>query len=272
MSLIRASYSLDSLDCRTGAHPATKRIAGISRVHDQAITLQNVHGLLYQPSLRIFRVNGETLCHWSIVVSSDSDPRRLHFQYDRAMQILLDLVPVLAFFVAYQFAGFRTAILVIMVVMVAQTLLTWLMRRQVNRMFLASTALVVVLGAISLALKNELVFKWKPTILNWVFAVAFLVTAYVGEKTLIQRLLQSVAKVDLSLADQDWRTLNFMWVLYFIMAGAANIFVAYRYSEAVWVNFKLFGLFGLTFLFLLLQAWWLTRRTEPVAKAPPEND
>ena len=83
--------------------------------------------------------------------------------------------------------------------------------------------------------------------------------------------LQSVAKEELTLAGEDWRTLNIMWVLYFLVAGAANIFVAYRFSEAVWVNFKLFGLFGLTFLFLLLQAWWLSSRVSSAAPAPPPD-
>jgi intracellular septation protein len=184
---------------------------------------------------------------------------------------MLDLLPVIAFVGAYWLADFHTAILVIMAAMVLQAFLTWLFLRQVNRIFLASTTLVVVLGGISLLLKNELIFKWKPTILNWVFAVTFFLSAYIGEKPLIQRLMQTVAKEELSLTHDDWRTLNLMWVLYFIVAGAANIFVAYRFSEAIWVNFKLFGLFGLTFLFLILQAWWLTRRTTAPAQSPMDD-
>jgi intracellular septation protein len=187
------------------------------------------------------------------------------------MQILLDLLPVVAFVVAYWLADFHTAVLVIMAAMVLQVIVTWILVRQVNRIFLASTALVVVLGGVSLLLKNELIFKWKPTILNWVFAIAFFLSTYVGKKPLIQRLMQSVAKEDLSLTHGDWRTLNLMWVLYFMVAGAANIFVAYRYSEAVWVNFKLFGLFGLTFVFLILQAWWLTSRTTASAESPLDD-
>jgi intracellular septation protein len=187
------------------------------------------------------------------------------------MQVLLDLFPVIAFVGTYWIAGFKAATVVIMLAMVAQALLTWLILRKVNRMFLASTVLVVGLGGISLLLKNDLIFKWKPTVLNWFFALAFLVSTYVGEIPLIQRLLQSVAKEELTLAREDWRTLNIMWVFYFLVAGAANIFVAYRFSEAVWVNFKLFGLFGLTILFLLLQAWWLSNRLGSASPAPPTD-
>ena len=80
-----------------------------------------------------------------------------------------------------------------------------------------------------------------------------------------------MAKEEITLATADWRRLNIMWVLYFLVAGAANIFVAYRFSEAVWVNFKLFGLFGLTLLFLLLQAWWLSSRISTTVPAPPPD-
>jgi intracellular septation protein len=176
------------------------------------------------------------------------------------MQPLLDFLPVIAFVVAYWLSDFRTALLVIMVAMVIQVGATWLLTRAVSRMLLFSAVLVVGLGGISLLLQNDMVFKWKPTILNWIFAGVFLGSQYIGDKPVVQRLLQSVAKEQLHLSAPDWRTLNLMWVAFFMVSGAANIYVAYRYSEAFWVNFKLFGLLGMTVVFILLQASWLARR------------
>ncbi len=176
------------------------------------------------------------------------------------MQALLDFLPVVAFVVAYWLSDFNTAVLVIMMAMVLQVALTWIVRRTVSRMTLASAALVVVLGGISLMLKNDLIFKWKPTILNWAFAAVFLGSQFIGAKPIVQRLLQSMAKEEITLADRDWRTLNAMWVVFFLVSGAANIYVAYNFPESIWVNFKLFGLLGLTVLFVLLQAAWLARR------------
>lgn len=176
------------------------------------------------------------------------------------MQALVDFLPVVAFVVAYWLVDFKTAVLVIMVAMVLQVAVTWLVKREVSRMTLASAGLVVVLGGVSLLLKNDLIFKWKPTVLNWAFAAVFLGSHFIGEKTVVQRLLQSVAKGEINLAARDWRTLNLMWVAFFLVSGAANIYVAYAYPENVWVNFKLFGLLGLTVVFVLLQAAWLSRR------------
>jgi intracellular septation protein len=175
------------------------------------------------------------------------------------MQSLLDLLPVVLFYVAYKFSDFRTAIAVMMVAMTVQVALTWLVTRRVHRMTLISAGLVVGLGAVSLLLRNEIIFKWKPTILFWIFAVVFLGSQFIGAKPIAQRFLESASKDEISVPAGDWRTLNLMWVLFFVLVGALNLYVAYRFPEDVWVNFKLFGLTGLTLLFALGQAFWLSR-------------
>ena len=70
---------------------------------------------------------------------------------------------------------------------------------------------------------------------------------------------------------QHWRTLNLMWIVYAAVSGALNIYVAYQFSEATWVNFKLFGLLGLTLVFLVIQSVWIAsvaeQETEPDAES-----
>jgi intracellular septation protein len=178
------------------------------------------------------------------------------------MQLFIDFLPILAFVVAYWLTNIKTAITVIMVATVLQVAITWLVKRTVSKMLLASTSVLIVTGIISLVIDNDLVFKWKPTILNWAFGLAFLASRYVGNKPMVQRLLDSVANNEISLRPQDWQRLNLMWTGYFLFLGAANLFVAYNYSEGVWVNFKLFGLLGMTLVFVMLQALWLTRRNQ----------
>jgi intracellular septation protein len=177
------------------------------------------------------------------------------------MQPIFDLLPVIAFFIAYWIADFQTAIVVIMIAMTIQIIATRLITGTVSKMLLFSGTLVVGLGGISLLLQNELIFKWKPTVLNWIFALAFLGSRFIGEKPIIRRILESAAAQDIQLSSSDWQRLNLMWVVFFTIAGAANIFVAYTFSEAIWVNFKLFGLLGMTVVFIIFQAVWLARRT-----------
>ena len=85
-------------------------------------------------------------------------------------------------------------------------------------------------------------------------------------------MMLSVAEDDFELPDRVWRQLNLGWVVFFIFAGAVNIYVAYNYEEATWVNFKLFGLFGLTFIFLVLQTLWLSRHMTPDDNAADQRD
>jgi len=177
------------------------------------------------------------------------------------MQPLLDLLPIIAFFVAYWMTDFQTAIVVIMIAMALQIVVTWFVTGTISKMLLFSGALVIGLGGISLLLQNELVFKWKPTVLNWVFAVVFIGSQFIGDKTIVQRILEPASKYEIRLSKADWRQLNLMWAVYFLIAGTANIFVAYTFSEAVWVNFKLFGLLGMTVIFILFQTAWLSRRS-----------
>lgn len=177
------------------------------------------------------------------------------------MQTFVDFLPLLAFGIAYWLADMQTAIAVIMAVMTLQVLVTWLLGRKVSKMLLASAILIVVLGGISLLLNNDLFFKWKPTVLNWAFGAVFLGSRYIGERPIAQRILESVGNAELQLRPADWQRLNIMWVCFFIVAGAANIYVAYRYSETVWVNFKLFGLTAMTLVFAVFQGIWINKRS-----------
>jgi intracellular septation protein len=190
------------------------------------------------------------------------------------MQALIDFLPVIAFVMAYWFTGdMSVAIVVIMVAVVLQIAATWVLKRELNKMLIISAALVFVLGGISLLLDNPMFFKWKPTGLYWIFALVFLGSQFIGEQPFAKRMLLAVAKDDIDLPEKAWGQLNLAWVGFFIVAGSANIYVAYNYEEAVWVNFKLFGLFGITFAFLVLQALWMSRFiSDPDEQNPDEHN
>ena len=174
------------------------------------------------------------------------------------MQFLFDLFPVIAFFVAYKLWGIFVATAVLIVGVLAQTAVSWIRHRKVSPMLLTSAVLVLVFGGLTLWVRDPAFIKWKPSIVNWLFAAAFLVSQCLPGPTIIQRMLGE----NVTLEPADWRRLNLMWVGFFLVAGALNLYVAYRFDEATWVNFKLFGLMGLTLAFALLQGVWIARKTE----------
>lgn len=174
------------------------------------------------------------------------------------MQFLVDLLPVIAFFIAYKLADIYVATGILIIGVLAQTLYSWIRHRKVSAMLLVSAALVLVFGGLTLLIHDPTFIKWKPSIVNWLFGAAFLVSQYMRGPTIVQRMLGENVTLD----DASWRRLNLAWVVFFVVAGALNLYVAFRFDEATWVNFKLFGLMGLTLAFALAQGVWIARKAE----------
>lgn len=173
------------------------------------------------------------------------------------MQLLIDFFPIVVFFVAYKLYGMYVATAAIIVAMAVQIAYQWIRHRKVNTMLLVSGALVAVLGGVTLALHDPVFLQWKPSIVNWLFAAAFLGSQVFGEKTLTERVMGHAMELDQPL----WRQLNLIWVVNFLVLGFANLYVVYNFDEATWVNFKLFGMLGLTLLTAIGQAIWISTRT-----------
>lgn len=175
------------------------------------------------------------------------------------MKFLLDFFPILLFFVAYKSFGFFTATAVIIGATVLQVGYFWIRHRRVEKMHLITLALVTVLGGITLILQDEMFLKWKPTLVNWLFAVAFLGSHFIGQRTMVERMLNTAV----TLPPFIWRRLNLGWTGFFVAMGAVNLYVAYHYDTETWVDFKVFGLLGLTLLFVVVQAFYLARHMAP---------
>jgi intracellular septation protein len=177
------------------------------------------------------------------------------------MQLLVDFLPILVFFGAY-IATKDIFVAIVAIMIVAPVVLAgqWMMTRKINKMTAISTGLVVAFGALTLLLDNPWFFYWKPTVFYWALALACLGSQFIGDKPIVQRMIQAAAQGEdggIELTSPQWRTLNLMWVAYATIAGAANIYVAYTFSEPTWVKFKLFGLLGLTVVFLVIQSIWI---------------
>jgi intracellular septation protein len=97
--------------------------------------------------------------------------------------------------------------------------------------------------------------KWKPSVINWLFGVVFFASQFIGEKTIIERMMSQAIDIPAPI----WIKLNTAWSLFFISVGFVNLYVVYNYDTDTWVNFKLFGMLGLTFTFVILQSLYLAK-------------
>ena len=175
------------------------------------------------------------------------------------MKILADLFPVILFFIAYQLFDIYIATQVAIAAAAVQVVYNRLRYGKVETMHWVTLGLLVVFGGLTLALRDPTFIKWKPTVVNWLFAVAFLLSQLFMKRSLLRRMMDHAV----NMPDAAWLRLNTAWVAFFAAMGVLNLYIAYNFSEAVWVNFKLFGFLGLTLVFMLAQGFYLARFVEP---------
>ncbi|WP_321276441.1 septation protein A [Thiomicrorhabdus indica] len=171
------------------------------------------------------------------------------------MKLLFDLFPVILFFIAYKMYGIYTATAVIIVATILQVGYMYAVHKRIEKIHIITLVLVVLLGGLTLVLQDEAFIKWKPTIVNWGFAIVFLGSHYIGSKPIVQRMMDQA----ISLPSQIWIRVSYLWIGFFVVSGIANLYVAYQYDTDTWVNFKLFGLMGMTFVFIILQGIYISR-------------
>jgi intracellular septation protein len=171
------------------------------------------------------------------------------------MKFLYDFFPIILFFVVYKLYGIYAATATAMLASFIQVIYYRIRYNTFERMQLVTLILIAILGSATLISHNPIFIKWKPTAVYWVFALAFMCSHFIGKKPLIHYMLGS--KIELPTI--AWKTLNISWIAFFVLMGIANIWVAYTCSTNTWVNFKLFGVLGLTVVFALIQAIYLAR-------------
>jgi intracellular septation protein len=161
------------------------------------------------------------------------------------MKFLFDLFPVILFFVAFKLADIYVATLVAIAATIAQ--IVWLIarRKKVEGMQWASLILIVFF-----------------TVLYWLFAAVLFFSAQFFKKNWIESLMGKQITLKPDSPKSLWLKLNHAWALFFFFMGVLNIYVAYTFSEDIWVNFKLFGGIGLLIAFVIAQGLWLSRHME----------
>ncbi|MFQ5469417.1 MAG: septation protein A [Gammaproteobacteria bacterium] len=168
-------------------------------------------------------------------------------------KFLFDFFPVLLFFAGYKLYDIYVATAVAIVASVLQVALYGFKYRKVETVHIVTLLLIGIFGGLTLYLQDETFIKWKPTILNWLFGVAFLASHIIGGQPITQRMMGAT----ISLPNRIWINLNIGWTIFFVSLGFINLYVIYNYDTDTWVNFKSFGLMGLMFAFVIAQSLYL---------------
>lgn len=198
------------------------------------------------------------------------------------MKQFIDFIPLLLFFIVFkldprtvEFAGqsielggifSATGVLIASSVVVYGTLFA--MQKRLEKGQWLTLAACLLFGGMTLAFHSETFLKWKAPVVNWLFALGFAGSHWIGDKLLIQRMMGHA----ISLPAPVWRNLNLAWIAFFLIAGSANLFVAFTF-QSIWVDFKVFGSLGMTLLFLVGQGIYLSRHLhdEQPANGPTDS-
>ena len=171
------------------------------------------------------------------------------------MKFLFDLFPVILFFIAFKFFGIYTATAVAIGATIAQIIYSKLRHGKVDNMLLISGVIITVFGGATLLLKDPTFIQWKPTVLYWLFSLTLLGAQFIFKKNPIRSFMDK----QISLPNNVWARLNLAWALLFIALGILNLYVAFNYSQDIWVDFKLFGITGIMFIFIVIQTFVLSK-------------
>lgn len=174
------------------------------------------------------------------------------------MNILFEFFPLLLFLGTLLLKDIYAAVIVLMATMPVGLAIKSFRSGSIDKMYLWSTVFALVFGGLTLYFRNPYFTYWKPTAFYWVVGIAFLLSTWIGEQPLAQRFFGLVEGMNLEkISPSQWRSLNLVWVLFFVVAGLLNIYVAYNYSENTWATFKVFGLMAFTFVFIAAQTFWI---------------
>ena len=163
------------------------------------------------------------------------------------MHAILEYLPLIIFFVFYKFFDVYWATASLIVTSALQIFYYMIKKEPVPKRNWIFFALIVVFGGLTIFLQDDDFLKWKVTIINGIFAFVLFISDVVFKKNLLKQLIGE----NLTLPEKIWSRLNLSWAIFFAVCGVLNIYIASNYSLDTWVNFKVFGLTAMTFIFAI---------------------
>lgn len=175
------------------------------------------------------------------------------------MQQLIELAPLIAFFIVWKFSDIYMATGVLMGAMLLLVAWDWLRTRAVPKMHLLSAVLVWVFGAATLILHDVRFIQLKATVFYWLVALVLGGSIWIGRITVLERLMAASIPPDHKVAPATWRNVSLVSALFYAALGGANLWVAHTMSEKAWVFFKTWITIPLVFIFTAGLIFWLLR-------------
>ncbi len=163
-------------------------------------------------------------------------------------KLLIDIGPLAVFFIFYTRSGLQASILPLMIATVIAVLFSYILEKKIPIMPTVGAGIVLIFGGLTIYFDNEIFIKMKPTIINLIFAI-ILYGGMLVKKPLLKILLGAALRLE----EEGWRILTYRWIGFFIALAVLNEIVWRTQTTDIWVNFKVFGILPITFIFTMTQ-------------------
>ncbi len=163
-------------------------------------------------------------------------------------KLLIDIGPLAVFFIFYLRSDLKSAIIPFMIATIIAVLFSYIMEKKIPIMPTVGAFIILIFGGLTIYFDNDVFFKMKPTIINLLFAL-ILYGGMIVKKPLLKFILGAAIKLE----DEGWKILTQRWISFFIALAILNEIVWRTQSTDIWVNFKVFGILPITFIFTMTQ-------------------
>ncbi|MEC7136759.1 MAG: septation protein A [Pseudomonadota bacterium] len=167
------------------------------------------------------------------------------------LKFITDFGPLLIFFIIYYKSGnnLTVAIPPLIIATLLAVAIMYLLEKKVPFVPLVGGVIITLFGGLTLYFNNPIFIYMKPTIVNIIFAITLIVSKVFFHKNFLKFFLQTAFQLN----DIGWSKLNFRWAYFFIFLAILNEIVWRTQPEATWVNFKVWGILPITFIFTAFQ-------------------
>lgn len=180
------------------------------------------------------------------------------------MKQLLDFFPLVIFVIFLFLYDIFAGVKALMVASTFSFIFIYLRYKKIEKVTLFTYLMVMIFGAMTLYFHNPDFIKWKVTIINIIFAFILLISQIVFKKNLIQALLGKEIKLN---GQQPWNNLNMLWVVFFVVCAAANLYITYNMSNESWGIFKAFVLPGATLIFTIISGVYIYKQADKTVRS-----
>jgi intracellular septation protein len=171
------------------------------------------------------------------------------------MHAVFEYLPLFVFFALYKLVDIYWATASLIVISVLQIAYYYVSKKPIPKRTWIFFVLITIFGGLTIYMHDDTFLKWKVTIINVFFGVALVTARYLFSNNIIKQFLQE----SLELPEKIWDKLNLSWAAFFVFCGVLNWYVAFNFAQETWVNFKVFGLTGLTFVFAISSVFSLSK-------------